>query len=129
MLIQALPTCADIEALRTCANIVICKVAESHRKEIQGIHGEIQIISERLTGDENKTHSLEQCVIALEKDKISQTETTKAIKLQLEELKDRSRRNNVRLRVIPESVDQENLDDKVRGIFLLILGEAAPAKI
>lgn len=120
MLIQALPTCADIEAL-------IGKVEEAHCKELQGIHGEIQTISERLIVDEDKTHSLEQRINALEKDKTSQAETAKAFKLQLEELEDH--RNKVRLRGSPESIDQENLDDKVRGILLLILGESAPANM
>lgn len=65
------------------------------------------------------THSSKQRVIALEKDKISHAETAKAFKLQLEEL----------LRGLSENVDQENLGDKLRAIFHLILGDAATANM
>lgn len=89
MLIQDLPTQADIEAL-------ISKVEEAHGKELQVIHGdEIQTISEHLAVDESVTHSLEQRVTTLEKNKISHTETAKVFQLQLEGLEDRSRRTNV----------------------------------
>lgn len=61
----------------------------------------------------------------MEKDKTSQTETAKIFQLQLEELDDRSRRNNVRLRGLSENVDQGSLSDKVRGIFHVLLGDVA----
>lgn len=121
-LIQALPTRADIETL-------IGKVEDAHRKELELVRGELQILVERVTDGESAYQSLEQRVSILERDSYTQKETSVALQLQLEDLEDRSRRNNVRLRGIPEALDQENLQDMVKSIFENILKDAMPLNL
>lgn len=115
-LIQALPTRADIETL-------IGKVEAAHCKELELelVRGELQILAERVTDGESAYQSLEQLVSILERYSYTQKETSVALQLQLEDLEDRSRRNDVRLRGIPEASDQENLQDMVKSIFENIL--------
>lgn len=92
-LIQVLPT-PDIEAL-------IHRVEDAHHKGPQAVHMEIQLLSDRLTVDETATYALEQRVTSLERDRTSQVEIAVALQLQMEDLEDRSRRNNLRLRGLP----------------------------
>lgn len=118
-LIQALPTRADIEAF-------ITKVEEAHYKELQQVRVGLQVLTERVADGEATSQTLEQRVTVLERDRLAQMDTTVALQIQLEDLKDRSRRNNLRLRGIPEAMGQENLQDVVISIFQKILEDTIP---
>lgn len=78
---------------------------------------ELQALTEHVTDGKAITQTLEQRVVGLERDRLAQTDNTVALQLQLEDLKDRTCRNNVQLRGIPEAMDQENLQDMVKSIF------------
>lgn len=59
----------------------------------------------------------------LERSRDQQRETAIALQLHLEDIEDRSRRNNLRLRGIPEDVTEENLRDTVKGLFSMVLDD------
>lgn len=53
----------------------------------------------------------------LERDRLSQMDTTVTLQLQLENIEDQSCRNNLGLQDIPEATDQESLQDMMISIF------------
>lgn len=113
-LLQALPTKQDIEAL-------ILRVEESHRREIQEVRTEIHSLADRVDNGEASISTIAARLGALEQSQAEQAESTIAIQLHMEDLEDRSRRNNLRLRGIPEATGAENLPDTVTAIFRQIL--------
>lgn len=49
-----------------------------------------------------------------------------SLQLQLEDLQDQSHRNNVRIRGVPEPVEQEDLQDTVKCIFQKVMKDSMP---
>lgn len=94
-MLRALPTRADIEAL-------ILRKEEAHSKNIQEVKADLHNVENRVSSGENRLSALEDKVQALEQ--LQQVHTLKAqeMQLHLEEMEDRSRRNILRLRGIPE---------------------------
>lgn len=115
-LLQALPTRSDIEAL-------ILRLEETHRRDIQEVRGEVSTLTERVTSGEASVTSLTDRVAALEQVRDQQRDAAITLQLHLEDMEDRSRRNNLRLRGIPETTSQDSLGDTVREIFRTVLGE------
>lgn len=115
-LLQALPTRTDIEAL-------ILKLEETHRRDIQEVRGEVSTLAERVSTGEVSVSSLTDRVTALEQARDQHREVAIALQLHLEDVEDRSRRNNLRLRGIPETTPPENLGETVKEIFRSVLEE------
>lgn len=65
--------------------------------------------------------SLENWVLALERSRDQHREAAVSLQLYLEDMEDRSRRSNLRLRGIPEDAEAEDLDALVRDMFRTIL--------
>lgn len=59
--------------------------------------------------------------MVLEQSRDSHCETIIALQLHLEDTKDRSRRNNLQLRGLPEAMSAEDLGETVAAIFLKVL--------
>lgn len=59
--------------------------------------------------------------MALEQSRDHHRDTAVALQLHLKDIEDQSRRNNFRLRGIPEDTDMENLGEVVKGIFRTVL--------
>lgn len=116
-LLQALPTKTDIEAM-------ILRLEETHRRDIQEVRGEVSSLSERVTLGEMAVSSLEDRVSALEQAQDSHKDSAISLQLHLEEIEDRSRRNNLRLRGIPEAVGSDQLAETVKEIFRTALDES-----
>lgn len=113
-LLQALPMKQDIESL-------IQRVEEAHHRDIQPVRTEIGALTDRVDAGESSISSLEVRMEALEQANIAQAESAVALQLHLEDLEDRSRRNNLRLRGLPEATGAENLQDTVTAIFQRVL--------
>lgn len=113
-MLRALPTRWDIEAL-------ILRLEETHRQDIQAVRSEIHTLTERVSAGEESASSVEQRVGALEKAQTIQATTAADLQLHLEELEDRSRRNNLRLGGRPESSGVEDLQVTVNAIFQVVL--------
>lgn len=115
-LLQALPTRTDIGAL-------ILRLEETHRRDIQEVRGEDSILTDWVTTGEESVTSLEARVLPLEQTWDQHRETAISLQLHLENVEDQSRRNNLRLRGIPESADVENIGAKMTEIFRGVLGD------
>lgn len=93
------------------------------------VHTEIQFITDRLTREEVRVTSLGERVEIMEKKRGVYVEMVAEMQLQIEELEDRSRRCNLRLRGVPEGAEQENLQEKVMSIFHKVLEGRIPANM
>lgn len=69
---------------------------------------------------------MESRVQALERARASYTEEAQEMQLHLEELEDRSHRNNLRLRGIPEATGSEDLAETVTAIFIRLMESPPP---
>lgn len=116
-LLQALPTKNDIEAM-------ILRLEETHRRDIQEVRGEVSSLADRVSSGETAVSSLEERVSALEQARDLHRDTAISLQLHMEDVEDRSRRNNLRLRGIPETVSVEHLAEAVKNIFRTVLDEA-----
>lgn len=95
-ILQALPTKADIEAL-------VSRIEEAHSHDIQEVKEEVQSLAIRVETGETSVTSLEHRMSALENAQATQMATAVDLQLHLEDLEDRSRRNNLRLWGLPEA--------------------------
>lgn len=106
-LLQALPTRTNIEAL-------ILHLEETHHHNIQEVREDVSNIADRVTVGEASFSTLEYRVAALAQSRDYHRDTAIALQLHLEDIEDRSRRNNLRLCGIPEGTDTENLGEQLR---------------
>lgn len=102
-ILQALPTKSDIEAL-------ILRIEEAHSRDIHEVRTELHSVADRVTSGE--VTSLMARVQALEWTCESHWLEAQEMQLHLEEMEDRSLRNNLRLRGIPEAT----------GLFFFLCG-------
>lgn len=117
-MLQALPMKADIEAL-------ILRIEEAHSRDITEVRSDLHSLTERVDTEEAAISTLELRVSALEHSQTSQATLAGEMQLHLEEMEDRSRRNNLRLQGLPEATGTEDLPATVTAIFHIIL-EAPP---
>lgn len=130
-LLKALPTKADMEALPTKADMeaLVMRMEEQHRRDLQEIRTEVQVIDDRLTREEASVGSLELRVTQLEKAQQRHQEQLAEVQLHAEDLENRSRRQNLRFRGIPEATGQEDLSATVSAIIHTILDGDLPASL
>lgn len=70
-----------------------------------------------MTVGESSVASLERRLVAVESKQDSQAAAAINLQLQLEELEDRGRRNNLRIRGLPEATGSEDLAASALAIF------------
>lgn len=99
-LLHTLPTKADMEAL-------VQRMEEQNRHDFQQLHTKVQHLDVRFSKGESSVSSLEKG--------LAETQ------IHIEDLENRSRRNNLRLRGLPEATGPENLQETVRAILLKVL--------
>lgn len=121
-LLQALPTRADIEA-------ILNRLEESHKQEIAAVRHDVQTLSERMDSGETSVATIEQRLAAVEAAQTAQASSILSQQLQMEEVEDRSRRNNLRLRGLPEATGMEDLAESTLAIFRDLLGEQYPPNL
>lgn len=78
-------------------------------------------MAERITSGEESVSTLEMWVTALERFRDQHRDTAISLQPHLEDIEDRSRRQNLRLRGIPEDTEVVILGDTVRDIFCTVL--------
>lgn len=119
-ILQSLPTKADIEGL-------ILRIEEAHSRDIQEVRADLHTLTDRVDSGETIISSLTHRIEALERSQESQDATAVDLQLHLEDLEDRSRRNNLRLRGIPEATGAEDLPATVTAIFQEVMGPSSPS--
>lgn len=127
-MLRALPTRADLETLPTRADIEapILQIEEAHNKDIQEVREDLHIVENRVTSGETRISTLEERMQAMEQSQHAHLLEAQEMKLHLEEMEDRSRRNNLRLWGIPEATGQEDLAATATAIFQGLLDNPPP---
>lgn len=130
-LLRVLPTKADMEALPTKADMeaLVLRVEEQHRRDLQELCSEVHEIDERLTREETLMGALETRVSQLEKAQQRHQDQLAEVQLHAEDLENRSRRQNLRLRGIPKATGPENLTEAVRAIIHIIIDSDLPTSL
>lgn len=118
MLLQALPTRSDTEAL-------VGSLEASHCKEIMAVRKKVNALSNRMGTGESSVAALEGRMTAMES---LQTATALTHQLHSEEMEDHSRRNNLRLRGLPAATKSEDLAASTLAIFWDLTGGCLPAQ-
>lgn len=118
-MLQALNTKSDIETL-------ILHIEEAHSRAIQEVKAELHPLSDRMDSGEASVSSLANRVTDLERSQASLANTAVDMRLHLEDLEDRSRRNNLLLWGLPEATGAEDLAATVRAIFHKIMEALLP---
>lgn len=121
-LLKALPTKTDIESL-------LSRTETQHHKEIQEVRGELQTLSTRLSAGETSVSDLEHRVADLEHLQNAHIDAATMLHLHMEEREDRSRRNNLCLRGLPEMTGHEDLAVTAADIFHKLPGDTLPQKL
>lgn len=109
-LFRSLPTKEDIKAM-------ISNLEDAHCREVQEIRSEITTINTRVDGADSFAAATEARLERLERIQAKQEETIKDLTLHIEDLEDRGRRNNLRIKGLPEPEGREDLPAIVREIF------------
>lgn len=99
------------------------RLEETHRRDIQEVREEVSTLTDHVASREESVSSLAERVAALKQSQDQHREAAIALQLHLEDVEDRSRCNNLRLRGIPEPADAEDVGAKVIGIFCDVLGD------
>lgn len=84
------------------------------------LRGEIDQLGERTNTLENKFDELTQYVHVLEEDNSNLKHTVSLLQLQQEDLENRERRQNLRIRGVPEAVSDKELRPYLLGLFVTL---------
>lgn len=85
---------------------------------------EVNLLLDRMNTSESSVSTIEKPLQAVENQQISHVATILAQQLQIEEIKDRGMRNNLRLRGLPEATETEALTASALAIFRDVVGES-----
>lgn len=80
---------------------VLC--LEARCRDIHSVRADVELLSERFSTGETSISFQERCASQLEQAQSTQAAQVTSLQLHMEELEDRSRHNNLRLRGIPEA--------------------------
>lgn len=108
---------------------LIEKIEAAHRKELKAVKADAQATSTRLTAGETSLSTLGHRVTTLEHSQWAHSEALVIQQLHLEDIEDRSHRNNFRLRGLPEATAAEDLADTAIAIFRSIAGVELPDRV
>lgn len=98
------------------------RLEETHQRDIQEVREDVTALTDRVSTVEASFAVLEGRVAALEQTRDVQQDQTTTLQLHLEEIKDWSRRNNLRLWGLPEATGMESLEETAVAIFRKLLG-------
>ncbi|CAH2318847.1 Hypothetical predicted protein [Pelobates cultripes] len=104
-------------------------IYEAIKSEVNGLKAEIKAQEHRIQQVEKRAQTTEDHSTATDTALKRQGTLILAMRRQLEDQDNRSRRNNIRVRGIPESPEGENIEEMLTSLFRIILREDTPAII
>lgn len=123
-LLKSLPSRDDLEEIISIKlEGHLSRMEKSLKKELKGIRGDIASILERIESIEAHSQKLQAKIESLESSVSGYNALMLDMALRVMDLENRSRRSNIRLRGIPESVKNDDLKGTVTGIFNQYLGK------
>lgn len=129
--IKALPTKEDIRALPTKDDILkLINVVEANFKEaMELLKIETVALGNRVETLETGHEEVVCSIKALQAHIHQQDNRIELLTLQLDDHENRERRQNIRIRGLPESITTTDLEKVLQRIFTQILGERRPETI
>lgn len=121
-LLQCIPSKADFEALAL-------KLDTKYEERLTSLQQDTVSLSVQVKTQQEETSSLIKKMSDLEAHQIASELKMRTLQLQLEDAEDRNRRNNVRIKGIPENVPPYLLREAVLSIFHQLLGEDCADKM
>lgn len=127
--VAALPSKADLKSLFDNLEESYKKDFESLSQEIIKVQAKVQTIENAASESEGRLSTLERKVA--EQDARFATQQTQMVNalLSIDDLENRSRRNNIRIRGLPEATMQDQLAPTVAGILNQYLGRDPAAEL
>lgn len=120
--IKALPTREDMDKY-------IHRLESSYKSEIQTLKTSLTDTQNKIMDMDTKIVNLDQKMILLEEKKIEHDRYLSYIINITDNLENRSRRNNIRVRGLPETVNVENLRKTLQNIFNSLLERPGETEI
>lgn len=117
-LLRALPTKDDIRTM-------LVNLEETHRRETQETRGEIVAVQARVETLETSAAVDDTRIVALEIHQVRQDLQWVSLQLHLEDLEDWGRRNNLRLRGVPEAEEDEDVTAVLQAVFQTLTASGA----
>lgn len=121
-LIQALPTKVELQALLSDLKAAV-------REEMSEVTAKLEVMDKRLCSCESLQSSADARIELLERKFKTQHQKLLMLQLQAEESENRSRRNNVRIKGVPEIIKTPDLRKTVTDIFNKYLGKSSETHI
>ncbi|CAH2286110.1 Hypothetical predicted protein [Pelobates cultripes] len=115
-------TKTDLQAITTT-------IQDTLRTEIAGIHTELTAQAGRITATEEATEALTARVAATDTAVARQGEMLLSMRRHLEDVDNRGRRRNIRVRGVPESEGPENAEALLTELFCSLLPPSPPPTI
>lgn len=121
-LLQFLPSKADFDSFAAWLEL-------SFREDIGSLQRDTSLLNIRMEAVELVTSGLSQQLQEMDSCYAAPATLLRSLQLQLENLEDRNRRNNVQIQGFPETTPAAQLRDTVFAIFRLVLGDVQPEDI
>lgn len=121
-ILLSLHTKRDMETFAT-------RLETSLRGDIQKVKQSISALESKVTTLSTEQFFVQQCLTSLEETCSGYQQKLSCMCLQHDDLENRHRRNNIKLRGIPEAVETTDLRATVIGIFNDLLGKPASSPI
>lgn len=120
--ILALPTWADLEGF-------MARMEKAFRKDIEDLQADTAHIGGRVEALEATVEDINPSLQALQAHSKMQDQRIDSLLDQLDDVENRSRRVNIRIRGLPEATGPRDIIPSLQGLFTQILGREAPDHI
>lgn len=120
--LSRLPTKEDFKVL-------VAEVKEACKVEIAAVRQDLRHVSERVDSLETEHDLTRRYISQLQTHVSSQEALLQDTQLHIEDLDNRGRRNNIRVRGLPEAEGAEDLQTTLESIFNKLLNDSATGKI
>ncbi|KAM9305492.1 uncharacterized protein PAF06_014052 [Gastrophryne carolinensis] len=126
-----LPTKADLESIPTKADMetMILRIEKAFWKDLEVVQHNVAAVEDRVAALENARVATEDRLTHLEQTNDLQATQISNLKIQNDDLENRSRRNNLRIRGLPELPQYADLEAIVTSVFYRLLGNTLTAII
>ncbi|KAG8551096.1 hypothetical protein GDO81_018459 [Engystomops pustulosus] len=116
--IRTIPTREDMESY-------VSRLGQSYRSEMSTLKDEVHHIEGRVLTVETSQLAVEERLAAHSAHLASQSSQLQTLSDHLDDLENHGRRNNIRVRGLPESIEPSAIHSSLQGLFNLVLGVPA----
>ncbi|XP_018408440.1 PREDICTED: contactin-5, partial [Nanorana parkeri] len=109
--------------------LLIQEVRDTCKTEIQVLHKDFQQLTQRVEDIDGEVQTTKQDIYRLQSQSVAQAAIIRDLQRHVEDLDNRGRRNNIRIKGLPEATGTEDLPAVLQMLFNNILGAPSSNKI